>query len=980
MTVSDPADTETATDALPRIFLEVETNGSEASVPRVRSLVLILVMVGTVSHADNTADEADIAFSRGVQAYTKRDYEGALSNYFLSYRLVPNRNVLFNIARCFEALDRPDEAYRYWHDLSVDPTLPNDDKKDVKAALARLAPQVALVTVTASPTEGELFVDREDLGSRGKTPQTVAVKPGAHLVLVKADGFRAGQAKVTAAKGREAKVTVELARIVGTVELTGTPAGAVIRETNDGPSLGTLPAKLELTPGQRLFVVQAPGYQAQQVLVDVKADQTVTAKVTLPERPKPTGKVIVTANRDSAVVRVDGKDSGFTPVVLNLSEGKHTLEVTSSDVSPLQQTIEVVADQELRVAADLRYAPPKVTAASKQLLSVDQAPASITVITREEIQAFGYQTLPEALRAVRGLFFTDDRIYTYFGIRGFSPPGDLNARILILWDGHPINDVWAGQGFSARDFDVDLTEVERIEVVRGPASLLFGTGAFFGVINVVPRQRITNRNVEGVVGAGGMGGVKARVTGSLGDDDLQAIVSAAGFTSSGAELTDLGQAGTIRGLDNERSIGANTRASWKGLSLTAKWNQRKKQIPTAPLGAQLGVPGTEYTDARGYTELRYEKEFASRFTLTARAAYDASRYRGWYASLDGNGERVRNTDTGGGDWFSGEVRGGLFLFEGNRLTLGVEGQLQLAYQQPVGVPMQDNKTRTVFSATLLDEWQLWNNRLFLQAGVRVDKYNDVGEFALSPRGAVVARLYESGLTKLVVGRAFRAPTIYELYFNDPAGSQLAPPPGSLTPEYITTFELEHSHNFTPELRASLSGYYNLIDRLVTLSEEAAEVPRCVDGTAQCFVYVNNTKGLTAIGAEAQLRWQPGRFTLVEGTYSFVVLGGPGLADAPAYPTHLASARAMIPLKEGLVRLSGQATYQSGRRDRDSGTAYGESLLLNFGLSGDYGPVRYFAGVQNLLDQRYLLPVVSEVGAGVIPQYGRTFWIELGAGF
>ncbi len=473
--------------------------------------------------------------------------------------------------------------------------------------------------------------------------------------------------------------------------------------------------------------------------------------------------------------------------------------------------------------------------------------------------------------------------------------------------------------------------------------------------------------------------MKARVTGSLGNDEASAILSAAGFTSTGAELTDLGSAGVVQGLDGERAIGANAKAKYKGLTLTAKWNQRKKQVPTAPLRATVGLAGTEYTDARGFTELRYEQEFFSRLTLTARVAYDASRYRGWYATLDENGERSRSTDSGGGDWLSAEVRGGLFLFEGNRLTLGVEGQAQFVYQQPAGLDARANTTRTFFSATLLDEWQLFNNRLFLQAGVRVDKYNDIGEFALSPRGAVVARLYESGLSKFVVGRAFRAPTIYELYFNDGGLSQRAPAPGTLTPEYITTFELEHSHNFTPELRATLGGYYNLIDRLVVLTEENETPPGCADGT-QCFVYTNASRGLTALGAEAQLRWQPGRFTLVEGTYSFVLLGGPGLSDAPAYPTHLASARAMIPLKEGLVRLSGQATYQSGRRDPVTGTSFGEALLLNFGLSGDYGPVRYFAGVQNLLDQRYLLPVVSEVGAGVIPQYGRTFWLELAATF
>jgi outer membrane receptor protein involved in Fe transport len=951
-----------------------------ASVSEVRTFAWALVLLlASLARADNTADEADIAFSRGVQAYTKRDYETALSNYFLSYRLVPNRNVLFNIARCYEALDRPDEAYRYWHDLFVDPTLPADDRKDVKAALSRLGPQVALVTVTATGGEGEVFVDREDLGSRGKTPQTVAVKPGAHTVLVKAAGFRPAQAKVTAVRGKEAKVTVELSPVIGTIELTGTPAGAEVRETGDGPVLGTLPAKFPASPGQHLYLVQAPGFLPQQVLVDVKAELTATASVALPEKPKPTGKVIVTANRDAALVRVDGKDSGFTPVVLTLTEGRHQLEVTSTDVSPLVQTLDVVADQEQRVVADLRYAPPKVTAASKQLLSVDQAPASITVITREEIQAFGYQTLPEALRAVRGLFFTDDRIYTYIGIRGFAPPGDLNTRILILYDGHPINDVWAGQGFSARDLDVDLTEVDRIEVVRGPASLLFGTGAFFGVINVVPRNRVgSDKVVEGVVGAGGPGGVKARATGSLGTDEASVLLSAAGYTATGAELTDLGAAGVVRGLDDERAIGATARAKWKGFTLSSKWNQRRKQVPTGPLGSTLGVPGTTYTDARGFAELRFDHAF-SRVSLSARAAYDGSRYRGYYASLDGNGDRFRTTDTGNGDWGVVEARAGIFLFEGNRLTVGVEGQGQFVSQQPVDQAV-DRVTRFLVSGTLLDEWQLLNNRLFIQAGLRVDKYNDIAEFALSPRAAVVARFYEAGLSKFVVGRAFRAPTIYELYFNDGSATQRAPLPGTLTPEYITTFELEHSHNLTPELRATVGGYFNLIDRLVVLDEESADVPLCGMGTSQCFVYRNKTQGLTALGAEAQLRWQPGRFTLVEGTYSFVVLGGPGVADAPSYPTHLASARAMIPLKEGLVRLSGQGTYQSGRVDRNTGTSIGEALLLNAGLSGEYGPVRYFAGVNNLLDTRVLLPVISEAGSGQIPQYGRTFWLELATRF
>ena len=939
--------------------------------------LLLALALAAPAWADNTADEADVAFSLGNDAFSKRRYEDALAAYFLSYRLVPNRNVLFNIARCYEALDRFDEAYRYWNDLYVDPSLPADEKKDVKQALARLAPRVALVTVTSTPSGADLYVDRKDLGSRGRTPQTIAVSPGSHTVMLELEGHHAGQVKVSVGKGREAKQDVQLTAITGKVSIDGTPAGAVVREAADGPELGKVPGTVELTPGKRLLVVTSPGFLAQQVLIDVKPDETVSAKVALQEKPKATGKVVVTANRDSAVVRVDGRDSGFTPTVLTLPVGEYDVEVTTEEVTPVLRHVVVTEDSETRVDADLRYAPPKVGAASKQALSVDQAPASVTVLTREELLGFGYQTLAEALRAVRGMFLTDDRIYTYVGLRGFSPPGDLNTRLLVLWDGHPMNDVWAGQGFAARDFEVDVSDIDRIEVVRGPASILYGTGAFFGVINVVPRKRLEkNRRVEVLAGAGDQDGGKVRATGSLGPEGKSLKLSAAGMLSNGATSTDLGDKGIVQGMDGERSLGASVVGQLGGFTLLGRINQRRKQVPTAPYGSAVGVPGTEYTDARGFAELRYEKAF-ERVTLNARGSYDGSRYRGWYAHLDENGERYRDTDSGGADWFGGEVRAGINLFGTNRLTASFEGNFQLVYQQGSGLA-QENYTRILLSGTLLDEWQV-HRRVFLQVGLRVDKYFDLAGVALSPRGAVVAKLYEGGVTKLVVGQAFRAPTIYELQFSDNNATQRRPD-APQQPELITTFEAEHSHDLTPELRVTAGGYYNLIDRLIVLQEDPPTDARC--GTAadpvQCVVYANTSGRLTAGGAEAGVRWQPGRFTLVNLTYSFVMLGGSG-ADTAAYPQHLASLKALVPVKEGFVRLSGQVTYQSARLALD-GSRIGEALLINAGLQGEYGPLRYFAGVRNLLDQKYLLPVSTEAGFGKVQQYGRTLYVELAASF
>ncbi len=942
-----------------------------------RFFALALILLAAPALADNTADEADVAFSLGNRAFAKRDYDGALAAYFLSYRLVPNHNVLFNIARCFEAQGKLDEAYRYWNDLSLT-GLNESDAREVNVSLKRLAPKVALVTVTSSPPGAEVFVDRKDLGSRGKTPLTLAVPPGAHTMLLELDGYRSAQAQLSTSRGHEAKKDVPLIRVVGRVELTGSPEGATIRETVDGAPVGKLPLSLELPPGRHVFFVSADNFVSQQVLVDIKGDLTSQAKVTLVERAKATGTLVVTSNRDQSLVRVNGRDSGFTPTVLTLPIGEYDVEVTTDDVTPLQQHVVITEGQETRVSAELHYAPPKITAASKSQLTVDEAPASVTVITRDELRAFGYQTLPDALQGVRGLFFTDDRIYTYIGVRGFQPPGDLNTRILILWDGHPINDVWAGQGYSSRDLEPDLSAIERIEVVRGPASLLFGTGAFFGVINVVPRALVGgDRHVEAFVGGGGQNSVKARAFGSLGSEGKSLGVTGGMYFGQGAAVTDLGNGNVVQGLDGERSLSVSTRGEFAGFTLVAKLTQRKKQIPTQPLGSDFGLPGTEYTDARGFAELRYEKVW-ERVTLNARASYDASRYRGWYAQSNGaGGSGPRLTDTGGADWYAGEARLGIKLFDGNLLSASVETQGQFVRQRPVGTGRDDTHSRFLLSGTLMDEWRLWGSRLFLQVGLRVDKYFDLKDVAFSPRGALVARFYETGLTKLVVGRAFRAPNVYETTFGDNLATQ-RPADVPPRPELITTFELEHSHDFTPELRATIAGYVNLIDQLVALEEESQPIPLCGGGTVQCVVFTNTSGRMYAVGGEAQLRWRPARFTMLDATYSFVWLGGADITGG-AYPAHLASIRGIVPIKDGLLRLSAQGVFQSARRAQD-GSMTGEAFLLNAGFSGEYAFIRYFAGVQNILDQRPVVPVLSEINFSKVPQYGRTFYVELAASF
>jgi len=119
-----------------------------------------------------------------------------------------------------------------------------------------------------------------------------------------------------------------------------------------------------------------------------------------------------------------------------------------------------------------------VYGASKFLQKVADAPASVTIVTGEQIQKFGYRTLADALRSVGGFYVIYDRNYSYVGVRGFSRPGDYNARILFLLDGHRENDNIFDGAYVATEFPVDVDLIDRIEIIRGPSSSVYGTGAF----------------------------------------------------------------------------------------------------------------------------------------------------------------------------------------------------------------------------------------------------------------------------------------------------------------------------------------------------------------------------------------------------------------------------------------------------------------------------------------------------------------------
>jgi iron complex outermembrane receptor protein len=143
-----------------------------------------------------------------------------------------------------------------------------------------------------------------------------------------------------------------------------------------------------------------------------------------------------------------------------------------------------------------------VSQTSKYLRKITDAPASVSIVTAEEIRLYGYRTLADVLNSVRGISISYDRNYTYLGFRGLSRPGDLNTRVLILIDGHRLNDNVFDSALIGDEFPVDMENVDRVEIIRGPGAALYGTGAFSAVISVITKRAEQVNGLEAMASLG----------------------------------------------------------------------------------------------------------------------------------------------------------------------------------------------------------------------------------------------------------------------------------------------------------------------------------------------------------------------------------------------------------------------------------------------------------------------------------------------
>src|SRR5204863_6058936 len=178
---------------------------------------------------------------------------------------------------------------------------------------------------------------------------------------------------------------------------------------------------------------------------------------------------------------------------------------------------------------------PIVEGASKYKQKTTEAPASVTIITADEVKKYGYRTLADILNSVPGLYISDDRQNARLGVRGVISR-DYNSRVLLLVDGHRINNSLSDGAPIGTEFILDVDLIDRVEIIRGPGSSLYGNNAFFGVINVITRKGgdMTRHGAE-VSGEGGsFDTYKGRATsGNKVQNGLEMLLSGSIYDSAG---------------------------------------------------------------------------------------------------------------------------------------------------------------------------------------------------------------------------------------------------------------------------------------------------------------------------------------------------------------------------------------------------------------------------------------------------------------
>jgi iron complex outermembrane receptor protein len=603
--------------------------------------------------------------------------------------------------------------------------------------------------------------------------------------------------------------------------------------------------------------------------------------------------------------------------------------------------------------------------------TLQDAPASVTVITAEDIRKYGYRTLGEALASVRGFYVTNDRTYTAIGVRGFDLPGDYSSRLLVMVNGHNMADnVFDYMLYFENDFPIDMNLIKQIEIIRGPSSALYGSNAMFATINIVTKSPGEMEPFTFTADTGSFGEKKGQIAaaGSLGGAKM--MFSGSVFNNAGESPLFFPQFdnaqnnyGNAVNMTGEKGYHFFSTLDWRSWTITAALSGDSKIQPISWGPTIFNDPGTKNNDLRNFVDAAYQRAIAGD-TLRWRTYFDAFHYQGRGDYLLSGGAVEDNRQSEFGDWVGTQVT---YRFRPSVLgdvTVGVETKIDLrAYLTDFDVsPAPVTYLRTSHPDRLLDlifeDEKKLSDRWKLDLGFRLDKSAYRRDF-FSPRAALIYQ--RSDWTyKFLYGRSFRNPSAFQLFYGDGIADAANP---DLRPESADTVEVDAERSLGKRMKLQVSAYgYRLHDFMV-----GVYLP---NGLLQ----YQNTPGIHAEGVEVEINGRPASW--LEATASYAIQQSRDDSTLENSPGQLAKLRFAIPLGRRFDISSGMQ-YESSRETL-AGAWVTPVYLADFTLSSrhlfPYGDFRL--GLRNAFNRIYSDPIALNPAVDTMPEPGRSFFVEL----
>ena len=494
-----------------------------------------------------------------------------------------------------------------------------------------------------------------------------------------------------------------------------------------------------------------------------------------------------------------------------------------------------------------------VETAAKRAQPIEQSPAAVSVITSDEIRRSGATNLAELIRRVPGMEVMMLLPSNYeVGARGQNRP--MANGVLVLVDGRSAyQDSMGFVVWSQMDFP--LEQIEKIEVVRGPGSVLYGANAFHAVVNIITKK--PGDPADNLISlTGGPETIIGTVMESGSAGKIGHIVSTgwtqySGFSDTEEQVVQYPRGRVSLNYDLEEKGTLKFAAGFLGGEYHSFFDMFGKM---QSFSQEYNV-SFQYDRPDFYFRIFWNEMEAPLYEILDLVFDDYDIALPIEVSEDFDFQAGMENHT-----VDGEAQQILELFGCNRLTLGAN----VRFSTLDSGMMSEYKTQGLFAGYLQHEFW-WSNLVRTYLGARYD-YNPITEHNLSPRGSVLVSPLSGHTLRLSVGRSFRNPTMMEAYGDIAVDTEAVDiyfrGNDGLDPEVLTSFEGGYVASLLKgKVQGSASLFLNLIEGLIFPYFEEGIIHFPIEGTYE------NILDETARGLEIEVRARPDSWISVFANYS-----------------------------------------------------------------------------------------------------------------